>query len=193
MSVGFIKTKGNGIISLFCAFLLTCTGYINTDDAIAFCLYLTNKMRGKTSLQWPPLYKGHYNGTRCCLIKLPFWWPHVSRLAAQESFTHSPIYTGLGEWVKLMSQTDFMCAMMSIVSSMVRNELSQPFLCILIDVHRNILMPMMPLPFVFITWIKGGGKPLCNGHLFPSLSSVPQVADCEEFQLYLHSSYCRQL
>ena len=51
----------------------------------------------------------------------------------------------------LMSQTDFMCAMMSIISSMVRNELSQPFLCILIDVHRNILMPMMPLPFVFIS------------------------------------------
>ena len=140
--------------------------YINADDAIAFCLYLTNKMRGETSLQWPPLYNRHYNGTECCLIKLPFWWPHVSRLAAQESFTHSPVYTGLGEWVKLMSQSDFMCAMMSIISSMVRTELSQPFLCILIEVHRNISTPMMPLPFVFISWIKCGGKPLCNGHLF---------------------------
>ena len=132
MSVGFIKTKGNGIISLFVHSYWHAQEYINTDDAIAFCLYLMNKMRGKTSLHLPPLYNGHYNGTRCCLIKLPFWSPHVSRLAAQESFTHSPVYTGLGEWVKLMSQTDFMCAMVSIISSLVRNKLSQPFLCILL-------------------------------------------------------------
>lgn len=69
-------------------------------------------------------------------------------------------------WFRRVSKTDFMCAMMSIISSMVRNELSQPFLCILIDVHRNILMPMTPLPSVFISWKKAGGKPLCNGHLF---------------------------
>ena len=94
--------------------------------------------------------------------------------------------------MKLMSQTDFMCAMMSIISSMVRNKLSWSFLCTLIDVHRNIINADDAIAFCLYLMNKMRGKtslqwpPLYNGHFLLSR----RWPDCEEFQLYLHSSYC---
>ena len=100
--------------------------------------------------------------------------------------------------MKLMSQTDFMCAMMSIVSSMVRNELSQPFLCILIDVHRKYIDADDAIAFCLYHMNKRRGKtslqwpPLYKGHFplsrrwpivksFNCICIVPTVNSCKFF------------